>query len=361
MYKPSKDDILYMRKALKLARTVKGFTHPNPAVGAVIVKNKKIVGLGNTQEYGKDHAEVVALKKAGVRAKGGDMYVTLEPCSHYGKTPPCTDAIIKAGIKRVFYAVKDFNPIVCGMGHKKLEKAGITVINGIEEKASAKINEDFFKFSTSKIPFVSLKIAQTIDGKIACDNGNSKWITNKKARMEVHKLRSNYNAILVGINTVINDNPTLNVRMVKGVNPIRIILDSKNRLPKNSNIVKTAGKIRTIVACIKKPQNPLLNIEYWEFKSCKNKISIKKLLKKVGRENIVSVFVEGGAGVFSSFFKAKLFDKLFIFIGNRVLGSGINGINITGVKSISNALELYDMEIKKLDDNIMISGYPLTK
>jgi diaminohydroxyphosphoribosylaminopyrimidine deaminase/5-amino-6-(5-phosphoribosylamino)uracil reductase len=354
-------DIAFMRRALFLARSAKGITSPNPAVGAVIVKNGKIIAEGKTQCCGLDHAEVDALKKAGTKSQNADLYVTLEPCCHHGRTPPCTDAIVKAGIRRVVYSVRDPNKKVCGFGHKSLVKAGILVEHGLLQEEAAILNEDFFKFIRTGKPFITAKIAQTWDGGIATFSGDSQWITSVKSRKEVHKLRAKYDAVLVGIGTVLKDDPRLSVRHVKGRNPVRIIFDTYNRLPKNFLIAQTAKNTRTIAVCKKKPKQALPYIEYWEIPAMEKKISIPLFLKKAGKENITSILVEGGAQIFSSFLHEKSIDKLIVFMGNKILGKGRHAFDGRVVNRIFQSIQIDNVVSKQLGNDVMITGYPKYK
>lgn len=348
-----------MRRALALAQSAKGNTSPNPAVGAVIVKNGKVIAEGKTQCCGLDHAEADALKKAKEKARNADLYVTLEPCCHHGRTPPCTDAIIKAKIHRVVYSVSDPNKKVCGRGHKILSQAGIRVESGLLKKEATLLNEDFFKYIQKGIPFVTAKIAQTWDGGIATLSGDSQWITSIESRKEVHKLRAKHDAVLVGIGTVLADDPSLTVRHVKGRNPIRIIFDTHNHLPRKSLIAQSVKNIRTIVVCRKKPSQPIRNIEYWEIPASSGKISIPLFLKRAGKENITSILVEGGAQIFSSFLKAKLIDKLIVFLGNKILGKGQHAFDGKRSVRISQSIQLDRITSKQLRNDVMMIGYPV--
>lgn len=355
----SSQDHKWMRAALRLAASAKGRTCPNPAVGAVLVKSGKIIGRGRTQACGEDHAEIQALKQAGKKSAGADMYVTLEPCCHHGRTPPCTDAIIQSGVRRIVCGLKDPNPLVNGKGFRKLRKAGVPVETGLLQADAARINEDYIKFITTGKPFVILKIAQTLDGYIAAYTGDSKWITSEKSRREAHQLRAHHSAILTGIETVLHDDPLLNVRHVDGCDPARIILDSRNRLPADSAIAKSAARIRTITACAAKPRKPLPNIEYWVIPKRKTGISIPALLRKAGKENLKSVLVEAGSQVCSSFFNAQTIDKLVIFTGNQMIGNGKNAFSGSGFSRIAQAVKLRDITYKRMGDNMMMTGYPV--
>ena len=262
-------DEKYMETAFRLAKKGKGKTFPNPLVGAVIVKDNRVVGSGFHQRIGKSHAEVNALKSAGTKAKGATLYVNLEPCSHFGRTPPCVDSIIKSGIKKVICATLDPSPSVNGAGVKRLKWAGIEVKLGVLESKAKKLNEVYFKRILTGFPFVILKIVQTLDGKIATLSGNSKWISQEDSRKFVHSLRKQVDAVLVGINTVIKDNPKLTTRKVKGKNPLRIVLDSEGKIPLNSNLLKENKDNKTVVVVTRRQAEKKIKskVQAWRIKS----------------------------------------------------------------------------------------------
>ena len=284
-----------MKIALDLAKLGKGKVNPNPLVGAVIVKDKKIIAKGYHEKYGEDHAEVNAFKNAKENVAGATMYVTLEPCSHYGKTPPCVDKIIDNKISRVVIGMMDPNKLVLGQGIKKLQDAGIEVEVGVLEEECKKLNEVFIKYIKNKKPFVVLKAAMSLDGKISTASGESKWITGNKSRSEVHKLRNDLSAIMVGVDTVIIDNPYLTCRIVDGRNPIRIIIDSKLRIPKDSNVLENTNDIKTIIATTEKAPKEkidyLENLGVWviKTKSKDEKVNLKELMIKLGELKIDSI------------------------------------------------------------------------
>lgn len=361
------NDAKYMKRALELAAKARGMTSPNPMVGAVLVNNKgEIVGEGYHKKAGEAHAEINALNDAGELARGSTLYVTLEPCSHYGKTPPCSDAIVKAGIKRVVIACGDPNVLVNGKGIEILKKAGVEVKEHVLEEDAKKLNEVFFKWVVNKRPFVVAKYAMTIDGKIATFNGDSKWITNEKARKYSHYLRSVYDAILVGKNTIIKDNPSLTCRYVEGKNPIRIILDSRLEIPLDSNVITdNAAKTILVVNSKSKIDNEkLLKIEQFKNVSlleipCKNgKIDLNILFEKIGEKNITSVFVEGGSEVHGALFDAELVDRLYAFIAMKIVGGcdSLTPVGGSGVNYIKEGCFLTETNSKSFDDNIMITG-----
>ncbi|MBL8026373.1 MAG: bifunctional diaminohydroxyphosphoribosylaminopyrimidine deaminase/5-amino-6-(5-phosphoribosylamino)uracil reductase RibD [Fibrobacteres bacterium] len=345
-----------MKRALSLARHIKGKTGDNPAVGAVIYKGNRIISTGHTHEPGADHAEKDALKKADKAANGASMAVTLEPCRHFGRTPPCTRAIIKAGIKKVTVAVKDPNPLMAGRGIADLKKAGIEVSSGLLAKEAEEINRDFFKYIKTGRPFVALKAACTLNGMIAADSGDSKWVTGEQSRKLVHKLRSEYDSIMVGMNTVLKDDPMLDVRLCKGRNPVRIILSKGRDLPINSKIAKSADKIRTILITSKNIKNKkCLFVEYITIPSNKGLIPIKKVLTVLGKLQIKSLIVEGGSAIHTAFMKEKAFDCIYLFLAPKLLESGIPWIAGKPTKFMAESLELKDFSIKKVGKEVLLT------
>ncbi len=357
---------VFMKRALSLAKRGMGKTLPNPMVGAVLVKQDKIIGEGWHKKYGLPHAEINAIKSAKQDVKNSTLYVTLEPCSHYGKTPPCTEAIIKSKIKKVVIASLDPNPIAKG-GAEVLRKNGVEVITGVLEKEALKLNEVFFKNILSKKPFVVLKSAATLDGKTVTKNGDSKWITNTKAREYAHNhLRFNSDAIIVGRKTLDNDNPNLTVRVKKKLKktPIRIVLDTNlNMNLKDKNIFnKKAETIVVVSDKIKKSvkQKTIENLGAKILKSpLKGKfIDISALMTKLYSMGIFSVLVEGGSLLISSFIKAKEADKFCIFYAPKILGeNGVSLFNLKEANYIKDAIMLKDISFKKFDDNFMVEGY----
>jgi diaminohydroxyphosphoribosylaminopyrimidine deaminase/5-amino-6-(5-phosphoribosylamino)uracil reductase len=333
----------YMRKALKLAINAKGYTSPNPAVGAVIIKTDKIIGLGKTGKPGEPHAEVDAILNSAENTNGATMYVTLEPCCFYGRTPPCTDAIIKAGIKKVYIGSKDPNPRVSGKGIEILNNAGIKTQVGFLHKKLLELNEDFFKNIKTGLPFILVKYAQTLDGRIASDSGDSFWISSEKSRKYVHKLRSIYDAVLVGAGTVIKDNPKLTVRECKGRNPKRIILDINGEMPINSNVL--IDEHDTIVITSSNDSNFF------------SEIDLSLVLKELSSMGIISILVEGGQKVITSFFEQNLVDKVMVFIAPKILLSGISPTLGKKTIQISTSLKLKSINQKKFSDDILITGY----
>ncbi len=362
----------YMGYALSLAELALGYTSPNPAVGAVVVKDGAVVGLGHTQSPGSAHAEVVALQQAGDRSRGATIYVTLEPCCHYGRTPPCTQAIIDAGITKVHAALVDPNPLVSGKGIKQLREAGIEVVVGEYEDKARELNEGYIKFITTGLPFVVAKFAMSLDGKIATRGGDSKWISNDDARSYVHRLRHIVDAIMVGANTVINDNPRLSARGCgsgsgKGgtarIQPLRVIVDGKGRVPSVAQIFSEPGK--TLIAtgkplrAKKKEELVKAGAEVVELTADNGIIDLKDLFQVLGKRQVTSVLVEGGSRLFGFLFDCGLVDKVLAFVAPIIIGgeeakSVVGGV---GVATIVEASSLHNVKVTNFGNDILVSGY----
>lgn len=347
-----------MKLALRLARKARGTTSPNPAVGAVVVRGNKVLGKGFTGPWGQAHAEVNALEEAGSRGKGATLYVTLEPCIHHGRTPPCAPRIVAGGIRRVVYAVRDPNPLVNGKGHRYLARKGLQVEAGLYAERALEIMEGFFSLVGRKRPLVVLKSAQTWDGRIAAPNGESRWITGPGARKEAHKLRACHDAVLVGIGTVLKDDPLLTVRHCRGRCPARIVLDSRCRLPRKSKLAQSAQSVRTIVACRREPGLPLPHVEYWKIPDAGGRLSVPALLRRAARERIASILVEGGSGVSSSFWKSRCVDRMVVFVGGKVLGDGVPVLQLGGKPGMSRATPVRNMRCKSLGPDLLLTGSP---
>lgn len=358
----------YMKLALELAKKGLGRTSPNPAVGAVVVKDGEVVGKGFHRRAGEDHAEVVALKEAGEKAEGAELYVTLEPCSHYGKTPPCTQAIIASGIKKVYAAVLDPNPLVSGKGIKRLRECGIEVEVGLLHEEAWEINEAFFHYITKGRPFVALKMAMTLDGKIATRSRDSKWVTGEKAREFVHRLRNTYDAVLVGIGTVLADDPMLNVRLEeKDVrDPVRLIVDGFLEIPEESRIVKTAQKQKTIIYTSRKAQREKvqtlegLGVEVVEVGEEADSLPLEAVLLDLAQRGIMSVLVEGGSRINGYLWDRRLVDKVYWFIAPRICGGekALSPIGGWGVERMEDAVYLQKTRVTRRGEDILIVGYP---
>lgn len=348
-----------MDLALELAEKGRGYVNPNPMVGAVVIKDGEIVGKGWHKFYGGPHAEVYALDEAGEKAEGATIYVTLEPCSHFGKTPPCAEKIKKMKIKKCVIACLDPNPIVAGRGKKILEEAGIEVVVGVREKEAKELNKVFMKYITEKNPYLFLKCAITLDGKIATNERDSKWITNEKSREKVQFLRHEYMGIMVGINTLINDNPRLTARIENGVNPFRIVVDPHLRTPLESNFVNMADDNKSIIVTSKENEK---NDKITELENKNVKIiymegfnfSVHEILKKIGELKIDSVLLEGGSYLISKAFKENRIDGGEIFIAPKILGGGLPFIDGFDFKEIKDCFHLENVKFNVYDDNISV-------
>lgn len=357
-------DEKYMRLAMQLAGNAIGRTSPNPLVGAVIVKDNRVVGCGWHRKAGTPHAEVHALNQAGELAQGADVYVTLEPCAHYGKTPPCAKALVEAKVKNVYGGLLDVNPKVAGKGFKILEDAGIHVEYGFLQDELRKQNEVFFKWIEHKKPFIVLKAAMTLDGKITTATGQSKWITNETSRAYGYKLRDIYDGIMVGINTVIEDNPMLTARVDGGKNPIRIVVDSSLKIDINANVVQDKSAKTIVATTDKADKDKILKLQAQDVdvivvdKDENDKVDIEKLLDILGQQNICSILVEGGATLSGSFVAKKLVDKVYFFIAPKIIGGkeAKTPVAGTGILNLQEALALKDIQIEKLEEDILIIG-----
>jgi len=362
-------DARYMNMAIELARAGFGQTSPNPLVGAVIVKNGTVVGMGAHLRAGEPHAEVHALRMAGNQAKDATLYVTLEPCCHVGKTPPCTEAVIRAGINRVVVAALDPNPQVAGGGVEKLRAAGLEVIVGIEEEKAKQLNEVFFHYIQSKRPFVTLKTASTLDGKIATHTGHSKWITGEDARREVHELRRVHDAILVGSGTVLADDPALTARVdgkVWGKQPVRVILDRRLRTPLTAQVVTDRSAETWIVtsSVSSEQQRQALVENGVSVIAVDGELTVDNVLEVLGERGITSLLVEGGAEINGAFLQAKAIQKIVSYVSLKLVG-GRNAPTIFGGEGIArmeDALDLIHAQIEPIGtQDIRITGYPQWK
>ena len=358
------EDIEYMRRAMELAERGVGFTNPNPMVGAVIVKGGKVIGEGWHERCGEWHAERNAFKNCTVPAEGATMYVTLEPCCHYGKTPPCTEAIIEHGIARVVVGMEDPNPLVAGKGIALLREAGIEVVCGVEEEALREQNRVFLKYISTKLPWVAMKTAMTLDGKIATRTGDSKWITGAEARAYVHELRHRFMAIVVGIGTAVADDPLLNCRIEgRGVRqPIRVVVDSNARLSLDSQLVKTAGEYRTIVAhtCFAPEERVKALREIGvEMLLCKEKeglVDVRNLLELLGQSGIDSILLEGGGSLNYTFLSEGLADELYAFIAPKIVG-GMNAktpVEGAGMEKMADAINLELENVLNIGHDVLL-------
>ncbi len=349
-----------MLRAIELALKGTGAVNPNPLVGAVIVKNGEIISEGYHRKYGSLHAERDALSRAEKDVTGADMYVTLEPCCHHGKQPPCTEAIINSGIKRVFVGSSDPNPLVAGKGIEILRQNDIEVVENVLKDKCDEINKVFFHYITTKTPYVVMKYAMTMDGKIACENGESKWITCEKSRESVQYLRHSLTGIMVGIGTVLKDNPRLNCRIEGGRNPVRIICDSHLKIPLESNIVSTAGDIKTIVACCcenKEKEAALkekgVNIIHTPEKN--GKVDIKFLMEALGEMAVDSVLLEGGSELNYAVLSEGVVNKVMVYMSPKILGgNGKTPVGGKGVLTPDDGFKFKRTSIKFIDDDILL-------
>ncbi|MFQ6040784.1 MAG: bifunctional diaminohydroxyphosphoribosylaminopyrimidine deaminase/5-amino-6-(5-phosphoribosylamino)uracil reductase RibD [Candidatus Poribacteria bacterium] len=358
----------FMRRALELAAQARGRTSPNPMVGAVIVKDGEIVGEGYHHKAGTPHAEIHAINNAGAKAKGAQLYVTLEPCCHHGRTPPCTEAIIQAGISAVVMAMSDPDSRVSGRGKAELEAHGVTVQSNLLEREARKLNEFYIKYVTTGLPFVILKSAMSLDGKIATYTGKSKWITSERSRQKVHELRDAVDAILVGVGTVINDNPSLTTRLMdrEGKDAVRVIVDSKARLPIPSRVLHLDSMAPTLIAVT--PKAPEDKISLLQAAGAEvlvvpgrndGKVSLKALMETLSKREIVSVMIEGGSEINASALREGVVDKVIIFIAPKFIGGrtapGLVGGR--GIEHLSNAIGLRDVQVSKMGEDILLEGY----
>ena len=356
--------VFYMNLALENARAMKGQTDPNPLVGSVILNENRIVGIGTHLKAGEPHAEIHAIQMAGEKAKGGTIYVTLEPCSHFGRTGPCAMAIVEAGIKKVVIATLDPNPVVAGNGVKMLKDAGIEVVVGVMEEESRKMNEVFNKFIVEQMPFMTMKAGSTLDGKIATHRADSKWITSAEARNDVHVLRNENMGILVGVNTVIEDDPELTARIPNGRNPIRIILDSTLRLPLDSKVV-TDGQAETWIFTANQYDQKAgrmleeRGISIIPTSGIKH-VDPNDVVRILGEKLVSSVLIEGGGTIHAAFLENQLVDKVEIYIAPKLVGGSQapTFLEGTGVELMRDAVDLENLQITQIGKDFKFTGYP---
>lgn len=357
-------DEQFMRLALTLARKGLGATSPNPVVGCVIVRDGEVVGEGWHLKAGTPHAEVHALTAAGRHAASADVYVTLEPCSHFGKTPPCADALIDAGVARVFVGMTDPNPKVAGSGIVKLMDAGIDVLVGCLEEECRAINRPFIKHVTTGLPFVTLKSAMTLDGKTATSSGDSRWVTAEPARRHVHILRGISDAVMVGIGTVLADDPILTCRVEGGRDPLRVVVDSSLRIPLSAKVLNLDSPARTLIATVSTDKDRIAALidAGAEVMVCKEKggrVDLPSLLKKLGERGIQSVLLEGGAGLAGSFIRGQCIDSCLLFYSPRLLGGDGTGLFSGGaIERMADAVPLENLSVRQCGVDIMVEGEP---
>jgi diaminohydroxyphosphoribosylaminopyrimidine deaminase/5-amino-6-(5-phosphoribosylamino)uracil reductase len=363
-----KIDIRYLEMTIELAKKAEGDTSPNPLVGCIIVKNNKIISKGYHHRCGTAHAEVEALKKAGKKAQKADLYVNLEPCAHHGRTAPCVEAIIKSKIKKVFIGMKDPNPLTNGKGIAALKKAGIEVEISEDQQPFKKLNEIFIKYITTGHPFIAVKSAQSLDGRIATKNHDSKWITNKQSRAYAQYLRKKYDAVLVGVNTVLIDNPYLSCRYDEKLeedSPVKVIVDSTLKTPVHANIFSGLSPAPVIIATTKKA--PLKKLK--EFENCDadiimcpltkdKKVDIEYLVCELAKNEITSILVEGGGEINGAFFDLKIVDKVYFFIAPKIIGGSkaVSSVMGEGVTDLKNAVGVIDPLFINFEDDILVEG-----
>ena len=348
----------YMDLTISLAEKGRGLTSPNPMVGCIIVKRGRIVGKGFHKKAGTEHAEILALNEAGKKAMNSTMYVYLEPCSHWGKTPPCTEKIVEAGVREVIIGMNDPNPLVDGF--RELKFRGLKTKIGILEKEAKKLNEAYSKYMKTKKPFVILKVAMSLDGKIATATGDSKYITSKEARAYVHQLRTEVDAVMVGLNTVLRDNPELTPRLVKGKDPVKIVVDSRLKIPKNCSLMKEPSKL--IIAAtnstskneVKKLQQMGVNVLLT--KAVKGMVDLQDLMKQLGKHEITTVMIEGGSRLNSSAIKEGIVDKMLIFTAPKIIGNGVGAIGNLGITKIDKAVKLKNSITRRIGSDLLVEG-----
>jgi len=350
--------------ACRLARKAAGRTSPNPMVGAVLVRGEKVIASGFHRMAGEDHAEIVALKRAGTKARGATLYINLEPCSHYGRTPPCSDALINAGIKTVVVGMKDPNPLVACRGFRQLRRAGIEVRVGLLQQECRTLNEAFAKYITRGIPFVTLKLAASLDGKIAAVTGDARWISSEDSRRTVHQLRNQVDAVVTGVGTVIADDPQLTCRIPNGRNPWRVILDSRLRIPLSAKLLRQRDPEKNIIVTgDRSSQTKIRALEslgarVWRVKLRHGRISWTRILRPLAAEGALSVMIEGGATTAAWALQEKVVDKILFFFAPMILGGdGRVMIDALGVKRIRQAIRIQDMQVRKSGPDTLVSGY----
>jgi diaminohydroxyphosphoribosylaminopyrimidine deaminase / 5-amino-6-(5-phosphoribosylamino)uracil reductase len=353
----------FMRRALEEAAKGLGRTSPNPVVGALLVKGGRVLARGYHQRAGTAHAEVVALEAAGARARGADLYTTLEPCDHYGRTPPCSQAILEAGVRRVICASADPNPLVSGRGLARLQRAGVEVMTGVLKDEADRLNRPFFKVMNTGLPYVTLKAAVTLDGKLATGTGDSRWVTGEEARAWVHQLRDRVDALLVGANTVRQDDPQLTTRLPGGggKDPVRIVVDSRLRLDPGFRVFTQRSAARTVVATLedaggRKARRFLdAGAEVWTVKAKEGRVDLKALLRRVAREGLNHVLVEGGSEMYGSLLKARLADTLALFLAPKLLGAeGLSWVGGLGISAMTRALQVKDVRVEHHGKDLLL-------
>jgi diaminohydroxyphosphoribosylaminopyrimidine deaminase/5-amino-6-(5-phosphoribosylamino)uracil reductase len=355
----------FMRIALEEAAKGLGRTSPNPVVGAVLVKGGRIIARGYHKKAGTAHAEVVALEAAGSKAKGADLYTTLEPCDHYGRTPPCSLAIREAGVRRVICASADPNPQVSGKGVARLRRAGVQVLTGVLQEEADTLNRPFFKVMRTGMPWVTLKAAVTLDGKLATATGDSRWVTGEPARAWVHRLRDSVDVILVGANTVRKDDPKLTTRIPGGggKDPLRVVVDSHLRLSPGYTVFTQRSPARTVIATLEDPEGRKAQrflaqgVEVWQVRQKAGRVDLKALLKRIAKNGLNHVLVEGGAEMYGSFLRGHLADALALFLAPKLIGSpGLSWAGDLGVKEMAQAVSVSDLTFERHGNDVLLQA-----
>jgi diaminohydroxyphosphoribosylaminopyrimidine deaminase/5-amino-6-(5-phosphoribosylamino)uracil reductase len=353
--------------ALALQEAAKGLgrTHPNPVVGAVVARGARPLAVGHHRQAGGPHAEVEALRKAGQRARGADLYVTLEPCNHYGRTPPCTDAILQAGVRRVFIGSIDPNPLVSGRGVRRLRAAGVEVRTGVLREACEAANEMWFKFITRKLPWVVLKAAVTLDGKLAASSGDSRWVSGPQSRALAHRLRDELDAVLVGIGTALHDDPRLTARGPGQRDPVRVVVDSTARLPPDARILRQRSTAPTLLACtLAAPPDRMAALQRAgaEIVRCRTRagrVDLKDLLRRLAGRGLTSMLVEGGARIHGSFLTGALWDELYLFVAPKLAGKDApSWAGFDGVPRMSSALPVDVKSVERVGSDLLVWARP---
>jgi len=360
--RPAAPPLHFMRLALAEAARGLGRTSPNPAVGAVLVKGGRVVGRGHHARAGGPHAEVEALLQAGARARGADLYVTLEPCDHQGKTPPCTEAILRAGVARVFIGSRDPNPLVDGRGQARLEAAGVPVTAGVLRAECDALNHPWFTFITALRPFVTLKVASTLDGRLATRSGDSRWVSGPEARAWVHRLRDRVDAVLVGRATALADDPRLTTRLPGGGgrDPLRVVLDTRLTLPRTLHLFRQRSAAPTLVAHATTRRRDLgPRVELLRCRRAPGGVDLTDLLARLAARGVTHLLVEGGGAVAGAFLEAGLVDRLALVLAPRVLGQGISWSPPSAPRHMAGALALEGMSVERLGEDLLVQGRPV--
>ncbi len=356
-------DQAYMKRALALARKGAGRVSPNPMVGAVIVRNGRIISEGYHRAFGGRHAEINAIESAAEDLRGAEFYVTLEPCSHYGKTPPCVDRLIEIAPSRVVIGTADPNPLVSGRGIKALKRHGIATKVGVLEEDCRRLNETFFTYMERGTPFITVKYAQTLDGRIAASTGDSRWISSLKSRRFAHRLRSLHDAVLVGSGTALADDPELTVRLVRGRNPVRVVIDSRLRVPLDAHLFNNIKQARTL-AVTSTRSDPSKRERLQERgvdiltvpEETPGLLDLREIFAELGRLGLSSVLVEGGAGIITSCLLAGCVDRLVVITAPRILGSGIDAVGDLGLTAVEQSLNLRFDKVSRSDGDLIIDA-----